>query len=530
MKKKKLLWSALLLLVLGACDTAVQQVADNGKQTVVQFTSVVEGDAVTRTTGSSWTANDRIGVFMKQAGETLGGSTIVGEGDNVPFITKQGNGNFLSDGKVIEYPSDESAVDFIAYYPFQPILDNYIYKVDVTNQSKPEEIDLLYADNLTNRTVTSATGNLQFYHQLSQLVLNLSSSDNTDFSNLSVTISGVKTKADFNLVDGSLVVDGKSDATVTMRVGNAAEAILLPVNTVNGIKLTLTLNGKTKEITLPTSITSLKQGSKHIFSVNIKNGGSQVDPEEPKYAKWRETPVITKSMLEKSNIKYINHYMPSDKKVRNYSLLYDSELKLAYWVAYPYCSYYDGSAGRNEKWAYDPEISSSLQVNLKNSYGISGYDRGHQIPSGDRQRDVASNQTTFYYTNMTPQIGQGLNQSIWANLEGKVRSWSSGADTLFIVTGAAVTTLTDKNIEWKTNKNDGKQVAVPKFYYKALARKVNGVFQTIGFKLEQKKYSNANGYMDCAISVSELEEETGFTFFPTLSADIKRQCDKSKWK
>ena len=79
MKKKKLLWSALLLLVLGACDTAVQQVADNGKQTVVQFTSVVEGDAVTRTTGSSWTANDRIGVFMKQAGETLGGSTIVGE-------------------------------------------------------------------------------------------------------------------------------------------------------------------------------------------------------------------------------------------------------------------------------------------------------------------------------------------------------------------------------------------------------------------------------------------------------------------
>ena len=303
MKKKKLLWSALLLLVLGACDTAVQQVADNGKQTVVQFTSVVEGDAVTRTTGSSWTANDRIGVFMKQAGETLGGSTIVGEGDNVPFITKQGNGNFLSDGKVIEYPSDESAVDFIAYYPFQPILDNYIYKVDVTNQSKPEEIDLLYADNLTNRTVTSATGNLQFYHQLSQLVLNLSSSDNTDFSNLSVTISGVKTKADFNLVDGSLVVDGKSDATVTMRrVGNAAEAILLPVNTVNGIKLTLTLNGKTKEITLPTSITSLKQGSKHIFSVNIKNGGSQVDPEEPKYAKWRETPVITKSMLEISNI------------------------------------------------------------------------------------------------------------------------------------------------------------------------------------------------------------------------------------
>ena len=99
MKKKKLLWSALLLLVLGACDTAVQQVADNGKQTVVQFTSVVEGDAVTRTTGSSWTANDRIGVFMKQAGETLGGSTIVGEGDNVPFIPNRAMVIFCQTGK-----------------------------------------------------------------------------------------------------------------------------------------------------------------------------------------------------------------------------------------------------------------------------------------------------------------------------------------------------------------------------------------------------------------------------------------------
>ena len=246
MKKKNLLWSVFLLLVLGACDKTAQQVVDDEKQTVVQFTSVVEGDAVTRATGSSWAANDRIGVFMKQAGGTLGAGTIVGEGDNVPFITKQGNGNFLSDGKAIEYPSDGSAVDFIAYYPYQSTLDNYIYKVDVTNQSKPEEIDLLYADNLTNRTATSTTGNLQFYHQLSQLVLNLSSSDNTDFSNLSVTISGVKTKANFNLVDGSLTVDEKSIATVTMRrVGNAAEAILLPANTINGIKLTLTLNGKT---------------------------------------------------------------------------------------------------------------------------------------------------------------------------------------------------------------------------------------------------------------------------------------------
>jgi endonuclease G len=531
MKKKNLLWSVFLLLVLGACDKTAQQVVDDEKQTVVQFTSVVEGDAVTRATGSSWAANDRIGVFMKQAGGTLGAGTIVGEGDNVPFITKQGNGNFLSDGKAIEYPSDGSAVDFIAYYPYQSTLDNYIYKVDVTNQSKPEEIDLLYADNLTNRTATSTTGNLQFYHQLSQLVLNLSSSDNTDFSNLSVTISGVKTKANFNLVDGSLTVDEKSIATVTMRrVGNAAEAILLPANTINGIKLTLTLNGKTKEITLPTSITSLEQGAKHIFSVNIKNGGSQVDPEEGKYAKWRETPVITKNMLEKSNIKYINHYMPDNKKYRNYSLLYDTNLKMAYWVAYPIYEGCVGSFQRQDDWIEDPELDGSLQANFNKAGDMfkRGYNRGHQIPSKDRTGNGAMNATTFYYTNATPQKAN-MNGQIWARLEDAVRRWNSSVDTVFVVTGAMAKESENDVVKYEVDCKNGK-VVVPKYYYKAVARELGSTFYTIAFKIPNDDAIAGRDYMDYACSVEDLEKITGFTFFPTLSADIKRQCDKSKWR
>lgn len=531
MKKSNVLWGLVLLMVLGSCEKESLPQAESVKSQQVRFFSVVEDEALTRAGGSSWAAGDHIGIYMKKESMDLNPDAIVNGTDNISFVTAKNDGYFRPASGTLEYPTDGSAVDFIAYYPYQSTINSYIYKVDVTNQAKPENIDLLYADNLTGRTADSPTGNLQFYHKLSSLVMNISSSDGTDFSGLTASISGVKTKADFNLTNGQLTVDEASVGTIPMRrAGNAAEAILLPASTVSGIELTLTLNGKTQKIPLPATATSLKGGKKYVFSVTVKNGGSQVNPDEAVYVKWRETPVITKTMMDKSNITYINHYMPSDTRVRNYSLLYDSDLKLSYWVAYPYCSYYDGSVGRNEKWAYDPGVASSLQVNLKKSYGISGYDRGHQIPSGDRQRDVASNQTTFYYTNMTPQIGAGLNQNIWANLEKKVRSWSSGTDTLFIVTGAAVTTLTNKNIEWKTNQNDGKQVAVPKFYYKALARKVGGVFQTIGFKLEQKKYSDPDSYMDCAISVSELEKETGFTFFPSISADIKATLNTSQWR
>ena len=34
--------------------------------------------------------------------------------------------------------------------------------------------------------------------------------------------------------------------------------------------------------------------------------------------------------------------MPDNKKYRNYSLLYDTNLKMAYWVAYPI---YEGCVG-----------------------------------------------------------------------------------------------------------------------------------------------------------------------------------------
>lgn len=126
---------------------------------------------------------------------------------------------------------------------------------------------------------------------------------------------------------------------------------------------------------------------------------------------------------------------------------------------------------------------------------------------------------------MTPQIGQGLNQTIWAALETAVRGWCSGTDTLYVVTGAMPTTQTDKNITY-TSDNSGKGVAVPKYYFKALARRLSstGSYQTIAFKMDQKKYSNSN-YSQCAISVNELEELTGFTFFPNIDDQYKNNSN-----
>lgn len=129
---------------------------------------------------------------------------------------------------------------------------------------------------------------------------------------------------------------------------------------------------------------------------------------------------------------------------------------------------------------------------------------------------------------MTPQIGKKLNQAIWADLEEAVRGWSSATDTLYVVTGAMPTTTTDQTIQYTTDI-DSKKIAIPKYYFKALARKVNGQFQTIAYKLDNRDYDDRN-YNQGIMSVKELEEMTGFTFFPDrpeITESIKSQ--KTAW-
>ena len=527
MRKKNVLWSVVLLLVLGACDKETQQAVNNEKQTQVRFTSVVEG-VYTRATGASWSSGDAIGVYMKKNGEALSTTSIIGEGNNVEYFTENGDGNFLPASTYLLFPEDDSKVDFVAYYPYSESINNFIYSIDVTNQAEPESIDLLYADKLEGISQRSNALNLSFKHQLSRLILNIKSVNNTSLLGLNVSISGIKTKADFSLINGGIDIKADSKGLIPMHMvrgeGLTAEAILLPEGNLTDIKLIFEQGGKKHE--QPLNGLKLEKGNVYTYVVNFKNGGAEVDP-EAQYAKWRETPLITKSQLENSKLMYVVHDMPnsmkdpvSRKPLRNYSLLYDTDLKFAYWVAYPlFAEAIKSNTNRTNAWGYDPSISSSLQANLSSGFG-GIYDRGHQLPSADRVCDAATNKTTFYYSNMTPQVGQKLNQSIWASLETKVRGWLSGNDTLFVVTGAMPPTTGTIQRE--------KGMAVPAYYFKALARKTGGVFTTIAFKMDNRDYPNTD-YMSTALSVEDLEKLTGFTFFPSLDASAKK-LNKSQWQ
>lgn len=292
-------------------------------------------------------------------------------------------------------------------------------------------------------------------------------------------------------------------ANVSIRIGNGET-----------IRLTLTQNGQKKS-----------PGT---------NTGTDTENNPKPASAWAEIPAYK----ENPAYQYVTHYTNlNGTSVRNYSMCYDKSHKAALWVAYPLHKCYLGSLDRTDEWIYNPEIENEYQIFVKRAYKeYPTYDRGHQIPSADRTSTREMNAQTFYFTNQTPQIGQKLNQGIWQKLEEVIRKNYTCSDTLYVVTGAYFA-----HSNTKATDNNKVKVDVPTHYFKVLLRTKSGMsgkwvnhckaseLQAIGFWLENKAYNETQVTKSHCKKVSEIEQLTGFTFFPDIPAEVKNDFNAIDW-
>ncbi|MFY0255075.1 DNA/RNA non-specific endonuclease [Chitinophaga sp. 30R24] len=120
------------------------------------------------------------------------------------------------------------------------------------------------------------------------------------------------------------------------------------------------------------------------------------------------------------NLVFIENYLMDQKYfVESYS----KNRGIPVWVGWHLQSEDVGSAGRSDNFRPDPSLPSGwYQVSDKSYNGaVTGFDRGHNCPSGDRTADATANNTTFLMTNMIPQAAT-LNQGPWEGLEDYVRN------------------------------------------------------------------------------------------------------------
>ncbi len=269
------------------------------------------------------------------------------------------------------------------------------------------------------------------------------------------------------------------------------------------------------------AVIRVSSGSASATATLTQLGTSGIDPNpDSGLAHWLELP----GTVEQPNCRYVTHYVTvSGKNVRNYTLFFDTSERIAYWVAYPHCKMYLGSVGRTNDFQIDPSFPASEQMTST----IKGYDRGHQIPSGDRTATEEMNIQTFYYTNMTPQLA-GFNQKIWVDLETKVRTWVNACDTLYVVTGAVLRTVGGNETVKYVEDKSGNRIAVPNYYFKVLMQlRLNGgnpVYKAIAFWFKHQANSGSVSAAD-ASSVHDVERKTGIDFFANLPEDIQAQVE-----
>ncbi len=245
----------------------------------------------------------------------------------------------------------------------------------------------------------------------------------------------------------------------------------------------------------------------------------------------------------------VTHWAVVDgRNHRNYTVFYDPEIYASYWVAYPICKMHLGT-GREEGWAFDPAIPTDKQTSVKKGYGVSGlatenyasnyYARGHQCPNADRNGIPEMMLQTYYSSNMTPQLQNGLNGNTWAQLEAAVREQVPDNDTLYVVTGAnydgqrgSRASVDGEILGEEITNRDGKVLPVPSAYYKILLkvhRDAEGHITeacSIGFWLPHTDLLHYE-YDDPAFikSVDWIEGQTGFNFFVNVPDRLENQCE-----
>ena len=141
-----------------------------------------------------------------------------------------------------------------------------------------------------------------------------------------------------------------------------------------------------------------------------------------------------------------------------YTLAYNEAHEQANWVAYMLLKNQSNSrVERSNRFMVDPLVSTGSATNA--DYAKSGWDRGHLAPAADLSWSKEAMQSSFYYSNMSPQW-PAFNRGIWKRLEEQVRDWSLLYDTLYVVTGP----ILSSNLPYiGPNK-----VSVPKAFFKAL--------------------------------------------------------------
>lgn len=293
MKISNLLYmGALSTLTLMSCTNNDDNSEWYGSEGIV-FTTAIQS----RVSGNTWNANDEVGIYMMNAGSGIEAATA----QNKKYIAQTNGTLTAAPGNGIYLP-ESGNVDFIAYYPYTTSVSGNKLAVNVSDQSNPAAIDLIYSNGTKGvAATTSTTISLGFTHQLTKVTLNVTKDETIETLNgLGVNIKGISTEGEFNLADGTLTATaGTNNKDVAMYIDAqgttaTATAIILPTaasTDQTSLNLTFNLNGQSFTHTI-SDASIFEKGTNVSFNakLSINNGKPVVTVGNATISNWTEKP------------------------------------------------------------------------------------------------------------------------------------------------------------------------------------------------------------------------------------------------
>ncbi|KAI9243849.1 hypothetical protein BY458DRAFT_530149 [Sporodiniella umbellata] len=181
-------------------------------------------------------------------------------------------------------------------------------------------------------------------------------------------------------------------------------------------------------------------------------------------------------------------------------------------------------------------------------YRSSGYDRGHQAPAADAVSTQQEMDETFLLSNMAPQVGVGFNREYWAYLENFCRKLTQNFTDVYIYTGplllpqassgafmlggisikldgskvtkgAAASTQTSYNMNYKVIGAGGANVAVPTHFFKIILALKDGKYNMGAFVLPNQAIPKNTPLSEFQVDLKSLEKASGLQFFTELGSN-----------
>lgn len=207
-----------------------------------------------------------------------------------------------------------------------------------------------------------------------------------------------------------------------------------------------------------------------------------------------------------------------------FSFAYDFSHKSPKWVAY----YLDrekvktATLKRLERFIVDEEVDKKISHDTYTH--ADAYDRGHMAPAEDMAWSEASRRDCFKMSNITPQL-EDLNQKLWRDLETAVRNQAFAEGEVYIATGPLLHEGLKKMVKYGKSGPLTTDVSVPEKFFKVLYQPRNGKPRAIGFVVPQDWKSK--DFCSYAVSIDQIEADTGIDFFPSLADRIENKVEAS---